>query len=118
MSGPSFTSPSSRNSASAPRTLSATGLPAMAPLNASSNLLFIWIQNLKQNVLFRNIGLVSLATVIGHICGFASAIVTRSFLDPSLMGVWSGLRIFLSYGKLINLYMYNKVDIRDYVYII
>lgn len=99
MSGPSFTSPSSRNSASAPRTLSATGLPAMAPLNASSNLLFIWIQNLKQNVLFRNIGLVSLATVIGHICGFASAIVTRSFLDPSLMGVWSGLRIFLSYGN-------------------
>ena len=99
MTGPSLTPPSSRNSASAPRTLSATGLPAMAPLNASSNLLFIWIQNLKQNVLFRNIGLVSLATVIGHICGFASAIITRSFLDPSLMGVWSGLRIFLSYGN-------------------
>ena len=71
----------------------------MAPLNEESNLLFIWIQNLKQNVLLRNIGLVSLATVIGHICGFVSAIVTRTLLDPSLMGIWSGLRIFLSYGN-------------------
>ena len=99
MTGPSFTPPSSPNSSSAPRTLSATGLPAMAPLNEESNLLFIWIQNLKQNVPLRNIGLVSLATVIGHICGFVSAIVTRTLLDPSLMGIWSGLRIFLSYGN-------------------
>jgi len=46
---------------------------------------------------------VSGATVLGHVLSTVTALVLRMLLDPALMGVWQGLKIFLHYSNYANL---------------
>jgi len=43
--------------------------------------------------------LVSGATFVAHICGAVTSLVMRILLAPELMGIWQGLKLFLSYGN-------------------
>ena len=43
------------------------------------------------------------ATTVGHLLGAATSLLLRMFLDPAQMGLWQGLKLYLSYGNYANL---------------
>ena len=47
--------------------------------------------------------LVGGATLVCHAFGAVTSLLLRSLLDPALMGIWQGLKTFLSYGNYTNL---------------
>ncbi len=47
--------------------------------------------------------LVSGATLIGHGLGAVTSLLLRMLLEPAYMGVWQGLKLFLSYGNYASL---------------
>lgn len=49
--------------------------------------------------IFGDAMLVSGATFIAHIFGAVTSLVMRVLLAPELMGIWQGLKLFLSYGN-------------------
>ncbi len=43
--------------------------------------------------------LVTASTLVGHALGAVTSLLLRWLLDPAYMGVWQGLKLFLSYGN-------------------
>jgi O-antigen/teichoic acid export membrane protein len=56
---------------------------------------------------------VSGAAAICHGLGMVTSLLLRVLLDPAQMGVWQGLKMFLSYGNYANLGI-SKGALRDY----
>ena len=53
--------------------------------------------------LVRNVVLVGSGSVVCQVLGTVTALAMRVLMDPALVGVWSGLKVFLSYGNLTGL---------------
>ncbi len=56
---------------------------------------------------------VSGAAAVCHGLGMVSSLLLKIFLDPAQMGIWQGLKMFLTYGNYANLGI-SKGALRDY----
>lgn len=54
-------------------------------------------------LLLRDTVLVGSGSMVCQVLGTLTALALRMLLDPSLMGVWSGLKVFLGYGNFAGL---------------
>ncbi len=61
---------------------------------------------------FQDSLLVGGATAVGHALGAVTSLLLRCLLDPVQMGVWQGLKLFLSYGNYAGLGV-SKAAARD-----
>lgn len=51
----------------------------------------------------RDLWIVGRATVVGQLVALATSVSLRWLLDPTALGIWQSLRLFLSYGNYLNL---------------